>query len=99
MYGYSGEIAYHFPLGNILGSDWEAVPFYRYTRQNLQTGGVFGIDPNGSTGSGDMTFHDVGVAVFPNPSLVFKLNYTKAIDHSPTGPMSDKVLGSVGWLW
>ena len=99
MYGYSGEIAYHFPLGNILGSDWEAVPFYRYTRQNLQTGGLFGIDPNGSTGSGDMTFHDVGVAVFPNPSLVFKLNYTKAIDHSPTGPMSDKVLGSVGWLW
>ncbi len=37
MYGYSGEIAYHFRLGNILGSDWEAVPFYRYTRQNLQT--------------------------------------------------------------
>ncbi len=45
MYGYSGEIAYHVPLGNILGSDWEAVPFYRYTRQNLQTGGIFGIDP------------------------------------------------------
>jgi hypothetical protein len=99
MYGYSGEIAYHVPLGNILGSDWEAVPFYRYTRQNLQTGGIFGIDPNGSNGSGDMTFHDIGVAVFPNPSLVFKLNYTKAIDHSATGPMSDKVLGSVGWLW
>jgi hypothetical protein len=99
MYGYSGEIAYHFPLGNILGSDWEAVPFYRYTRQNLQTGGLFGIDPNGSTGSGDMTFHDIGLAVFPNPSLVFKLNYTKVIDHSPTGPMADRVLGSVGWLW
>ena len=47
MWGYSGEIAYHVPLGNILGSDWEAVPFYRYTRQNLQTGGLFGIDPNG----------------------------------------------------
>jgi hypothetical protein len=99
MWGYSGEIAYHVPLGNILGSDWEAVPFYRYTRQNLQTGGLFGIDPNGSTGSGDMTFHDIGVAVYPSPSLVFKLNYTKVIDHSPTGPMADKVLGSVGWLW
>ena len=99
MWGYSGEIAYHFPLGNILGSDWEAVPFYRYTRQNLQTGGLFGIDPNESTGSGDMTFHDIGVAVFPNPSLVFKVNYTRVIDHSPTGPMADKVLGSVGWLW
>jgi hypothetical protein len=51
------------------------------------------------TGSGDMTFHDIGVAVFPNPSLVLKLNYTKALDHSATGPMADKVLGGVGWLW
>jgi hypothetical protein len=99
MWGYSGEIAYHFKLGTILGSEWEAVPFYRYTRQNLQTGGLFGIDPDGSTGSGDMTFHDVGVAVFPSPSLVLKLNYTKALDHSATGPMSDKVMGGVGWLW
>jgi hypothetical protein len=99
MYGYSGEIAYHFKMGTILGSEWEAVPFYRYTRQNLQTGGVFGIDSNGSTGSGDMTFHDVGVAVFPNPSLVLKLNYTKIQDHSSTGPMADRVLGGVGWLW
>jgi len=99
MWGYSGEIAYHFRLPN----DYEIVPFYRYTRQNLQTGSVLGFDPvNGldnPTGSGDMTFHDVGVAVFPNPSLVFKLNYTKAMDHSATGPMSDKVMGGVGWLW
>jgi hypothetical protein len=99
MYGYSAEVAYHFHLGTIIGSEWEAVPFYRYTRQNLQTGGVFGIDPNGSTGSGDMTFHDVGIAVFPNPSLVLKLNYTKIQDHSVTGPMADRVLGGVGWLW
>ena len=99
MYGYSGEIAYHFPLGNILGSDWEAVPFYRYTRQNLQTGGMFGIDPNNPTGSGDQTYHHVGLAVFPNPSLVFKLDYTKIYDKSPTGPQSDRVLGAVGWLW
>jgi len=99
MYGYSGEIAYHVKLGTILGSEWEAVPFYRYTRQNLQTGGIFGIDPNEPTGSGDMTFHHVGIAVFPNPSLVFKLDYTKILDHSPTGPQSDRILGAVGWLW
>ncbi|HTO65341.1 MAG TPA: porin, partial [Bradyrhizobium sp.] len=59
MYGYSGEIAYHVPMGNILGSDWEAVPFYRYTRQNLQTGSVFGTFDfangfNNPTGHGDM---------------------------------------------
>jgi hypothetical protein len=99
MWGYSGEIAYHVKMGTILGSEWEAVPFYRYTRQNLQTGGLFGIDPNGATGSGDMTFHDVGVAVFPNPSLVLKLNYTKIQDHSAPGPMADRVMGGVGWLW
>jgi hypothetical protein len=99
MYGYSGEVAYHFNMGTILGSQWEAVPFYRYTRQNLQTGGVFGIDPNGSTGSGDMQFHDVGIAVYPSPNLVLKLNYQKAIDKSPNGPMSDKVIAGVGWLW
>jgi hypothetical protein len=99
MYGYSAEIAYHFKMGTILGSEWEAVPFYRYTRQNLQTGSLFGADPDGSNGSGDMTFHDVGIAVFPNPSLVLKLNYTKQLDHSAMGPMSDKILGGVGWLW
>jgi hypothetical protein len=99
MYGYSGEIAYHFPLGNILGSDWEAVPFYRYTRQNLQTAGLFGTDPNNPEGHGDQTFHHVGLAVFPNPSLVFKLDYTKIYDKSLNGPQSDRVLGAVGWLW
>ena len=103
MYGYSGEIAYHVPIGNILGSDWEAVPFYRYTRQNLQTGALFGIDPvngfNNPTGHGDTTFHDIGIALFPNPSLVFKLNYTKITDKSVIGPQNDQVLGGVGWLW
>jgi len=99
MYGYSGEIAYHVPMGTILGSEWEAVPFYRYTRQNLQTGGLFGIDLNNPTGSGDQTFHHVGVAVFPNPGLVFKLDYTKILDHTATGPQSDRILGGVGWLW
>ena len=46
MYGYSGEIAYHIPLGTILNSEWEAVPFYRYTYENLQTGGFAGTDAN-----------------------------------------------------
>ena len=99
MWGYSGEIAYHFRAPN----DYDIVPFYRYTRQNFQTSGMLGSDLtnglNNITGSGDMTFHDVGVAVFPNPSLVYKLNYPKVIDRSPTGAMSDRVLAGVGWLW
>jgi Phosphate-selective porin O and P len=99
MFGYSGEIAYHFKMGTILGSEWEAVPFYRYTYQNLQTGGFAGIDSGATFGAGQQTFHDFGVAVFPNPSLVLKLNYTKTLDKSATGPQSDSVLGGVGWLW
>nr|WP_315725993.1 MULTISPECIES: hypothetical protein [unclassified Bradyrhizobium] len=99
MWGYSGEIAYHFRAPN----DYDIVPFYRYTRQNFQTSGMLGSDLtnglNNPTGSGDMTFHDVGLAVFPNPSLVYKLNYTKVIDHSAAGAMSDRVLAGVGWLW
>ncbi|UFZ08378.1 hypothetical protein LQG66_16885 [Bradyrhizobium ontarionense] len=99
MWGYSGEIAYHFRAPN----DYDIVPFYRYTRQNFQTSAMLGSDftngLNNPTGHGDMTFHDVGIAVFPNPSLVYKLNYTKVIDHSATGAMSDRVLAGVGWLW
>ena len=52
MYGYYGEVAYHFPLGTILNSEWEAVPFYRYTYQNLQTSGFAGTDLNLPTGAG-----------------------------------------------
>jgi hypothetical protein len=37
--------------------------------------------------------------VFPNPSLVFKLDYTHILDHSATGPQNDQILGGVGWLW
>nr|WP_244440727.1 porin [Bradyrhizobium oligotrophicum] len=99
MWGYSGEIAYHFRAPN----DYDIVPFYRYTRQNFQTSGMLGSDItnglNNMTGSGDMTFHDVGLAVFPNPSLVYKLNYTKVIDHSAAGAMSDRIVAGVGWLW
>ncbi|CAL75189.1 hypothetical protein; putative signal peptide [Bradyrhizobium sp. ORS 278] len=99
MWGYSGEIAYHFRAPN----DYDIVPFYRYTRQNFQTSGMLGSDLtnglNNLTGSGDMTFHDVGLAIFPNPSLVYKINYTKVIDHSATGAMSDRILAGVGWLW
>jgi hypothetical protein len=64
MYGASGEIAYHFPLGTILHSEWEAVPFYRYTYENLQTKGFAGTDLNTPTGAGQLQFHNVGIAIF-----------------------------------
>jgi hypothetical protein len=103
LFGASGEVAYHVPLGPIfgpiLGSNWEAVPFYRYTYQNFQTGGFAGTDFNFPTGSGVMQFHDVGIAVYPTPELVLKLNYTKALNSAPGGAQSDSVLGGVGFFF
>jgi len=97
MYGYSGEIAYHLPLGTILESEWEAVPFYRYTFENLQTGGFAGTDANAPTGKGRMQFHTAGVAIIPSPKVVLKLTYQKAINDDPAGANADYVLGAIGF--
>jgi hypothetical protein len=99
MYGYSGELAYHLPLGNILSSEWEAVPFYRYTFQNLQTRGFAGTDLNMPTGAGQTQFHDVGIAVFPSPQVVLKATWQKVINRDPAGARSDSVLGGVGFFF
>ncbi|WP_300164921.1 hypothetical protein [Bradyrhizobium sp.] len=99
MYGYSGEIAYHVPLGTILNSEWEAVPFYRYTYQNLQTGGFAGTDANLPTGAGQRQFHTAGFAIFPSPKLVLKATYQHVIDKSLVGAMSDSFLGGVGFFF
>jgi hypothetical protein len=99
MVGYSGEIAYHVPMGTILNSEWEAVPFYRYTYENLQTGGFAGTDPNLPTGAGQRQFHTAGLAIFPSPKLVLKATYQHVIDKSLTGAMSDSFLGGVGFFF
>jgi hypothetical protein len=99
MFGYSGEIAYHIPMGTILNSEWEAVPFYRYTYENLQTAGYAGTDLNLPTGAGQRTFHTAGLAVFPSPKLVLKATYQKIIDKSITGALSDSFLGGVGFFF
>jgi hypothetical protein len=97
MYGYSGEIAYHIPLGTILESEWEMVPFYRYTFENLQTGGFAGTDANAPIGKGRMQFHTAGVAIMPSPKAVLKLTYQKAINDDPAGANADYVLGAIGF--
>ena len=99
MYGFSGEVAYHLPIGDHLGSAWELVPFYRYTYENLQTGGFAGTDVNAPTGAGKLQFHTVGAALFPTPQLVLKLNYQKVISNQPGGANADSVLGAVGFLF
>jgi hypothetical protein len=99
MYGMSGEIAYHFPLGKALGTEWEVVPFYRFTYQNLQTGGFRGSDLNGPTGSGQQQIQTTGFAVFPGRKLVLKLTYENVKDRQPGGCKCDYVLGGVGFYF
>jgi hypothetical protein len=99
MYGYFGEIAYHVPLGSILHSDWEAVPFYNYTYENFQTGGFAGTDANTPTGAGQRQFHTMGVAVFPSPKIVLKATYQRVIDKSLVGALADSFLGGVGFFF
>jgi hypothetical protein len=99
MYGLSGEAAYHVPLGTFLGGRWEAVPFYRFTFEDLQTGGFRGTDANAPTGAGQLQIHTVGVALFPTPKLVLKLNYQKVRDRERGGARSDSVLGGVGFFF
>ena len=99
MYGYSGEVAYHYPLGTILNSEWEAVPFYRYTYQNTQTGGYTGTDLNFPMGAGQTQFHNIGIAVFPSPKIVLKATYQKVHNRDPLGARSDSVLGGVGFFF
>ena len=99
MYGYSGELAYHLPLGNILNSEWELVPFYRYTYQNFQTAGFAGTDINAPTGAGQTQFHNAGIAVFPSPQIVLKATYQKVINRDPLGARANSVLGGVGFFF
>ncbi len=105
MYGYSGEIALHIPLGTILSSEWKAVPFYRYTYQNFQTcgygqpSGVTGTDFCLSTGAGQTRFQDFGVAVFPSPKIVLKATYQRVRNNDPLGAQSDSILGGVGFFF
>jgi len=99
MYGYSGEIAFHLPLGTILKTEWEAVPFYRYTYQSFQTNGFAGTDDNTPTGAGQTHFHTVGLAVFPSPKIVLKATYQRVKNNDPVGALSDSFLGAVGFFF
>lgn len=99
MYGYSVQAAYHLDASSFLDEGWELVPFYRYTKQDLQQSGVRGTDVNLPTGAGDQQYHTVGFAAFPSPKLVLKLDYQKAIDDAADSPHSDHILGGLGFFF
>lgn len=97
MWGYSLEAAYHASLRG--EKSWEFVPFYRLTREQLQTGGVEGADENDPTGAGNRTFHTFGISIFPTPKLVLKFDYQLAQDDAPGSPKSSHLLGGVGFFF
>ncbi len=99
MWGISGEIAYHFGLGRALGTEWELVPFYRYTYQNLQTSGFSGSDENTPNGSGKQQIQTTGFALFPGKRLVLKLTYQNVTDRQRGGCKCNYVLGGVGFYF
>jgi hypothetical protein len=99
LWGFSLEAAYHIDLSNAFRNAWEIVPFYRYTYEHLQTGGFSGIDENLPTGQGRRQFHTLGVAVFPTPQVVLKLDYQFALDAAPDSPNANHLLGAIGFFF
>jgi hypothetical protein len=99
LWGYSLEAAYHIDLSGRVRNGWEIVPFYRFAYKNLQTGGFSGIDDNLPTGQGQQRFHTLGLAVFPTPQVVLKLDYQFALDDAPDSPRADHFLGAVGFFF
>jgi len=99
MWGFSLEAAYHIDLADRFRNGWELVPFYRYTYENLQTGGFAGTDDNLPTGQGQRQFHTFGLALFPTPQVVLKVDYQFALDNAPDSPRADHLLGAVGFFF
>jgi len=99
LWGFSLEAAYHIDLTDYVRNGWELVPFYRYTYENLQTGGFAGIDENLPTGQGQRQFHTLGMALFPTPQVVLKIDYQFALDNVPDSPRADHLLGAVGFFF
>lgn len=99
LWGFSLEAAYHIDLSDRIRNGWEIVPFYRYTYENLQTGGFAGIDDDFPTGQGRRQFHTFGVALFPTPQVVLKLDYQHAVDDAPDSPHADEILSAVGFFF
>lgn len=98
MFGVSGEVAYHFNLGKVTKKDdWDLVPFARFTYEDFQTGGFRGTDANEPTGAGQKYFYTAGLALFPTPKVVLKLNYQHVEDNERAGAKSDALLAGVGF--
>ena len=51
------------------------------------------------TGQGQRQFHTLGMALFPTPQVVLKIDYQFALDNAPDSPRADHLLGRGRFLF
>ena len=86
MYGWYGELAYHFfpdAWKKGKGSDMDIVPFVRYSQIVTQAGLPAGATKN-TDGKSNKEFLTTGVAWFLNQNVVVKADYRHNFSGSPT---------------
>ena len=103
MWGISGEVAYHFvPWKDGRLKEAEIVPFFRYSKIDMQSGNI-PLQGNGATaganGQGDQQFWTFGLAFFPIPNVVLKLDYRILRTETQINPYSDRAEAAVGYVF
>jgi hypothetical protein len=101
MWGVSGEAAYHFtPWKEGRLKDADIVPFFRYSKIDLQSGFIpFDTAASPANGQGDQQFWTFGVAFFPIPEVVLKLDYRIRKTGQVANSYSDQAELAVGYVF
>ena len=99
MWGFSLEAAYHIDLSDYVHNGWELVPFYRYTYENLQTGGFAGTDRELANRSGSATISHSWRRSVPDATTRFETGLPIRADDAPDSPRADHLLGAVGFFF
>jgi len=103
MWGASGEVAYHFtPWNDGRLKQAEIVPFFRYSKIDLQSGNIPlgpGGAPAAANGQGDQQFWTFGLAFFPIPDVVLKLDYRIMRTETQVNNYSNRAEGAVGYVF
>jgi hypothetical protein len=103
MWGASGEVAYHFtPWDDGRLKQAEIVPFFRYSKIDLQSGhiplGPTG-GPAGANGQGEQQWWTFGMAFFPIPDVVLKLDYRIMKTDAVVNNFSNRAEAAVGYVF
>ena len=98
MYGFSGEVAMHVPMGTIIDTNGKRAVLSIY-QPELPDWGFCRDRCQHADGAGQTQFHDLGVAIFPSPEIVLKATYQKVINKDPAGANADTFLGGVGFFF